>query len=116
MSSPRLRKSTASPGMPCRRWWSNRPRCKRAWRRIRMPKCVGIRARGKPYEGRNPVAYVISANVSRRQTKQTTVQKRELISRVLKESPEVSDRQVGRLTQAHHSTVSAVREEMEGCG
>ncbi len=80
--------------------------------------CLGLNIEPlvKVYEGSNPAAYVCSANLQRRHHKLTTEQKRDLIARVLKENPELSDRQVAKITKTSHPTVAAERRELEGRG
>lgn len=65
------------------------------------------------FTGSNPAAYVLSANLHRRHLNLTTVQKRQLIGQVLKESPELSDRQVGKITKTDGKTVASERAELE---
>lgn len=62
----------------------------------------------------DPWAYVLSANVHRRHL--TAEQKREIVATVLKAQPEKSNRAIGRETKTHHTTVGAVRGELEGRG
>jgi hypothetical protein len=62
----------------------------------------------------DPYAYVISANIHRRHL--TAEQKRDLIAKLLKATPEKSNRQIAETVKASHHTVSAVRTEMEGRG
>ena len=58
--------------------------------------------------------FVISANIHRRHL--TAEQKRELIARVLKLKPDVSNRQIAGMVDHDHKTVGSVRNEMEGRG
>ena len=62
----------------------------------------------------DPVAYVISANIKRRHL--TTEQKRELIAKLIKASPEKSNRQIASTAQVDHKTVAAVRVEKQTTG
>jgi hypothetical protein len=62
----------------------------------------------------DPTAYVISANIHRRHL--TAEQKRKLIAKLLKASPEKSDRQIGKQIGAHHTTVGTVRKVEEARG
>jgi hypothetical protein len=62
----------------------------------------------------DPYKYVISANALRRHL--TREQKRELIAKVLKASPEKSDRHIAQMIKADHKTVSAVRQQAEARG
>ena len=65
-----------------------------------------------PYDGKDPLGFVLSSNVHRRHL--TAEQRREIIARVLKEQPERSDRAIGKLVQADGKTVAAVRADLEG--
>lgn len=62
----------------------------------------------------DPAAYVISANIKRRHL--TSENKRELITRILKCTPEKSNRAVADMVKADHKTVAAVRREQERTG
>jgi ParB-like nuclease domain len=62
----------------------------------------------------DPYDYVLSANVHRRHL--TNEQKRELIAKVIKAKPELSDRQIGTKTGTDHKTVAKVRTQTEGRG
>jgi len=59
-------------------------------------------------------AFVVSANIHRRHL--TAEQKRELIAKLLKSTPEQSDRQIAETVKVDHKTVGAVRAEQEGRG
>jgi len=61
-----------------------------------------------------PYAYVISANIRRRHL--TPEQKRDLIAKLLKATPEKSNRQIAETVKASHVTVGAVRTQMESTG
>src|SRR5215831_3377289 len=62
----------------------------------------------------DPYAYVISANIHRRHL--TAEQKRELIAKLIKATPEKSDRQIAETVKASPTTVGTVRAEKEGRG
>jgi hypothetical protein len=64
----------------------------------------------------DPFAFVISANIHRRQLHLTAAQKRELIEKLLKLNPEKSNRQIAETAKASHVTVGAVRTEIEATG
>jgi hypothetical protein len=66
------------------------------------------------YPGFDPYAYVISANFHRRHL--TAEQKRELIAKLIKATPEKSDRQIAAMLGVSHHTVGMVRTEMERRG
>jgi ParB-like nuclease domain len=62
----------------------------------------------------DPYAFVISANIHRRHL--TGEQKRELIAKLIKATPEKSDRQIADTVKADHKTVGTVRAEQEARG
>jgi hypothetical protein len=62
----------------------------------------------------DPWAYVISANLHRRHL--TVEQKRDLIAKLIKATPEKSDRQIAETVKASPTTVGTVRAEMEATG
>src|SRR5262245_14796805 len=67
-----------------------------------------------PHEGNNDDrvrAYVISKNIHRRHLTQD--QKRDLIAKLVKATPEKSDRQIAQTVKASPTTVGTVRAEME---
>jgi hypothetical protein len=59
----------------------------------------------------DPYAFVISANIHRRHL--TAEQKRDLIAKLLKATPEKSDRQIADVVKASPTTVGKIRGEME---
>jgi len=74
---------------------------------------IGVAPMIHQFSGNNPAVYVLSANLHRRHLNLTTAQKRELISRVLKENPELSNRHIAKITKASDKTVAAERAEQE---
>ncbi len=64
--------------------------------------------------GTDPYAYVISANIRRRHL--TAEQKRELIAKLIKATPEKSDRAIAKIAKVDHKTVGAVRGNLEARG
>ncbi|QOZ33656.1 hypothetical protein XH92_19940 [Bradyrhizobium sp. CCBAU 53421] len=62
----------------------------------------------------DPVEYIASANIHRRHLTQET--KRDLIAKLLQESPERSDRATAEIAKVDHKTVAAVRREQERVG
>jgi hypothetical protein len=58
----------------------------------------------------DPFAYVVSANVYRRHL--STRQKRELIAKLIKATPDKSDRQIAKTVKASPTTVGTVRAEI----
>jgi hypothetical protein len=84
--------------------------------RNRYKACLMIRR--KPdvadYLGKDPVGFVISANVHRRHL--TPAQKDEIIGKLLTEHSDWSDRTIGKVAKADHKTVGRRRAEREGRG
>ena len=62
----------------------------------------------------DPYAYVVSANIHRRHL--TAEQKRDLIAKLLKADPNISNRQIAETVKADHKTVGAVRAQQEATG
>ena len=62
----------------------------------------------------DPYGIVLALNVRRRHL--TADQKRELIGKVLKASPHLSNRQVGKAVGADKNTIARAREELEATG
>jgi ParB-like chromosome segregation protein Spo0J len=60
------------------------------------------------------LAFIISKNIHRRHL--TADQKRDLIAKLLKATPEKSDRQIAKTVKADHKTVGAVRKAKEATG
>jgi hypothetical protein len=64
----------------------------------------------------DPVTYVVSQNIHRRQLTVTHEQKRDLIAKVLEANPEKSDRHLAKAVGVDHKTLAAVRREKEARG
>jgi ParB-like chromosome segregation protein Spo0J len=60
--------------------------------------------------GLDPEAFVISANLKRRQL--TSKQKREFIAKLIEAKPDASDRAIAKLVGADNKTVASVRAEV----
>jgi ParB-like chromosome segregation protein Spo0J len=82
--------------------------------RYRACKAAGVEPRYRQYEGDDPLALVVSANLHRRHL--TAKQKRDLIEKLLKARPEQSDRQIADHVRTDHKTVGKVRKEQERRG
>jgi ParB-like chromosome segregation protein Spo0J len=84
--------------------------------RNRYRACIeaGVELAYSPFTGSDPAAFVISANIRRRHL--TAEQKRELIVKLIKATPEKSDRQIAEMVRADHKTVGAARAEQEARG
>jgi hypothetical protein len=65
-------------------------------------------------DGHDPYAYVLSANIHRRHL--TAEQKNELIGKLLKARPEMSDRHIAAIAKRDHKTVGKKRTEMKSRG
>jgi hypothetical protein len=62
----------------------------------------------------DPVAFIVSNNIHRRHL--TAEQKRDLIAKLLKATPEKSDRQIAETVKASPTTVGTVRTKLEATG
>jgi hypothetical protein len=62
----------------------------------------------------DPWAFVVSANIKRRHL--TAEQKRELIAKLIKQTPNKSDRQIAKQTKTSPTTVGKIRKESEAAG
>jgi ParB-like chromosome segregation protein Spo0J len=84
--------------------------------RNRLAACeiAGVEPRFEEYTGKDPVAYVISANIHRRHL--TTDQKREVIAKLLKADPSKSNRWLAAPLGVDGKTVGRVRDQMEARG
>jgi hypothetical protein len=79
--------------------------------RYRACQEAGIKVRFRAYEGDDPVAYVITANIHRRHL--TANQKRDLIAKLLKANPEKSDRAIAKTAKVSDKTVGRERRKLE---
>jgi hypothetical protein len=71
-------------------------------------------AKKEEWRQADPYEFVVSANVHRRHL--NGEQKRELIAKLLKATPEKSNRQIAEATKTDKNTVKAVRSKMERTG
>ncbi|MDT4739258.1 ParB N-terminal domain-containing protein [Bradyrhizobium sp. WYCCWR 12699] len=81
---------------------------------IRLDEDQHFRVVGHCESTRDPYALAVSLNIHRRHL--TTEQKRELIAKLLKATPEKSNRQIAETVKASHVTVGTVRAELESTG
>jgi len=84
------------------------------WDRYLACEQTGRPFRARQYDGDDPLAFVISANIRRRHL--TGEQKRQLIAVLLKDNPERSDRAIARDVGVSKNTVAAERAEQESRG
>jgi hypothetical protein len=84
--------------------------------RNRERACIeaGVEPKYTPFQGDDPVAFVMSKNIHRRHL--TGKQKRELTTKLVKMQPEKSNRQIAELAKVDKNTVAAVRTELESTG
>jgi ParB-like chromosome segregation protein Spo0J len=75
---------------------------------------AGVALRTAEYEGSDPMAFVVSANLHRRHL--TQAQKKEVIEKLLTDQPTRSDTAIGKLAHADHKTVGVRRAELEERG
>jgi ParB-like chromosome segregation protein Spo0J len=75
---------------------------------------AGVPLRTVKYDGSDPMAFVVSANLHRRHL--TRAQKKKVIEKLLADKAEWSDRAIGTLAHADHKTVGARRAELEERG
>jgi ParB-like chromosome segregation protein Spo0J len=84
--------------------------------RNRLAACeiAGVKPRFEEYIDKDPVAFIVSANIHRRHL--TTTQKRELVGKLLKLNSEKSDRQIATAIKVDHKTVAKERRKKEARG
>jgi hypothetical protein len=75
---------------------------------------AGVEPTFRPFCGDDPVAFVIDLNLHRRHL--TAEQRRELIAKLLKATPEKSNRQIADQVKADHKTVGTIRAQAEARG
>jgi hypothetical protein len=82
--------------------------------RYRASVKAGVESQFEQFEGDEAAAtaFVISKNICRRHL--SAGRKRELIAKLLKVSPEKSDRQIGKMAKADNKTVATIRAGLEG--
>lgn len=82
--------------------------------RYRACQRLGIKPETAEFADKDAVAFVIARNLRRRHL--TSVQKREVIAKMLKLTPEKSNRRIAASVGVDHKTVQAVRSEAEDGG
>jgi hypothetical protein len=75
---------------------------------------VGIPFRARPYDGDDPLGFVISTNIHRRHM--TVEQRREFRENLIKLHPEMSDRFLAGLARVDKNTIAADRARLERRG
>ena len=65
-------------------------------------------------EGKNPKAFVILANITRRHL--TPEQKRDVVAELIKDDPTLSNRMIAEIAKVSHHTAGDVRTELETTG
>jgi hypothetical protein len=82
--------------------------------RNRESACIeaGVKPLYRLFDGGDPLAFVISANIHRRHL--TAEKKREIIAELIKAQPEKSNRQIAKTAKVDDKTVGSVRRELEG--
>jgi len=84
------------------------------YRACKIKKLKFVQAHFRELRNKDPLAYVISANIHRRHL--TTDQKRELLATLIKIDPSQSNRQIAEQAKVSHHTVGEVREGLEATG
>jgi hypothetical protein len=84
--------------------------------RTRQSACIelGIEPKYQPYQGNDPIAFVIGDNIHRRHL--TAEQKRDLIAKLIKAQPKKSNRQIAKMAGRSHPHVAKVRKKLEQAG
>jgi ParB-like chromosome segregation protein Spo0J len=75
---------------------------------------IGIDPQTVDYDGKDALAFIISANLHRRHL--TSAQKQEVVEKLLAAQPGQSDRAIGKLAHVDHKTVGTKRAELEERG
>jgi ParB-like chromosome segregation protein Spo0J len=84
--------------------------------RNRYRACIeaGVEPTYRPFTRDDPAAHVTSANIHRRHL--NAEQKRDLITALLKATPEKSDRQIAKVARVDYKTVGTARADLEATG
>jgi hypothetical protein len=81
--------------------------------RTRQRACLdlGIQPKYQPYQGNDPIGFVIGDNVLRRHL--NAKQRRDLIAKLLKLQPHLSNRQIAKQVKRDDKTVAKIRRDLE---
>jgi ParB-like nuclease domain len=81
--------------------------------RNRYQACLkaGVEPHFTTYKGDDPCAFIITKNIRRRHL--TSEQKRQLLAKLIKNDPDISDRQIAKMAGVDNKTVASIRTEIE---